>query len=76
MSFTALKRRLAHLEAQKAHVEGTRFLLNFAGRDAAAVRDQDGRTWTREPGETADSFDERIKAGHRPWGFICLEPAL
>lgn len=71
----ALLTRLTRLEAQKAAVESTRFFLNFAGRDANAVRDFSGRTWTREPGEDADSFDERIKAGHRPWGFICLGPA-
>ena len=69
-----IKRRLAVLEAKKARVEGTRWVLNFAGRDADAVVDDLGRRWERLPGEDYAEFEARATAG-RPFGFITLNRA-
>ena len=72
MVLASLKRRLERLEAQKAHEEGTRFFLCFAGRDAEVVIDDLARKWTRLPGESVDAFHERTRADRPPFGFVCL----
>jgi hypothetical protein len=69
----ALIARLARLEAEKAHVEGSRWILNFAGIAAERVVDDVGRVWSRLPGEDYAAFEARATAD-RPYGFVCLEP--
>lgn len=74
MAKADVMRRLARLEAQKARVEGTRWVLNFAGRDAERLVDDLGREWFRLPGESYPAFEARATAG-RSHGFVCLNAA-
>ena len=74
-----LERRIAALEATSAPADEMTIIRRFVSpghldAEIHRLRDDDGKLWTRKPGETEQELIDRasLETKRNPWGVACL----
>ena len=74
-----LEKRIAALEATKAPADDLTIIRRYVSRgqldaEIFSLRDDDGKTWTRQPDETEQALIDRasLEVKRTPWGVAIL----